>query len=58
MIEIFHKETGAVLSRLEVPALAGADLRYLALAGADLRGQDLSGAKLAFSDLTGADPVP
>jgi uncharacterized protein YjbI with pentapeptide repeats len=55
MIEIKHRETGAVLYRSERSSLAGADLTGAGLAGADLAGQYLEQAELTGADLTDAD---
>jgi len=69
MIEIKHRETGAVLHTVNAETLSGANLwgAYLSLAdlsgvylslanlsGADLSGADLSGAKLSGADLSRA----
>jgi hypothetical protein len=50
MIEIKHKDTGAVLHTVEADTLSGADL-----SGADLRWADLIGANLSWANLHGAD---
>ncbi len=60
MTEIFGREDGRVLLRLDGPSLERADLRRAILGGADLAGArltgaDLSGAYLAGSDLRNAD---
>jgi Pentapeptide repeats (8 copies) len=62
MIEIKHKETGAVLYRIDAPtlqeaALSGANLRGAQLSAAVLVGADLSYADLSEAVLTGANLV-
>ena len=59
MIEIRHKDTGAVLLRVEADTLEGADLSGSNLEGAMLWGANLTGANLAravlkHASLTGA----
>src|SRR2546425_6767476 len=59
MIEIKHKDTGAVLLRVEADTLEGADLSGSNLEGAMLWGANLTGANLAravlkHASLTGA----
>ena len=55
MIEIKHKETGAVLLTLAADCLAGENLDHSHLVGADLQGADLTGANLQGADLDNAD---
>ena len=60
MVEITHRDTGAVIATVNVASLAGADLAGADLAwanliGADLSGADLRGANLARAILFGAD---
>jgi pentapeptide repeat protein/TIR domain-containing protein len=60
LIEIRHKQTGAVLHRLEIETLEGASLSGLSLSGADLSGANLAGADLFgavcyHTDLRGAN---
>jgi uncharacterized protein YjbI with pentapeptide repeats len=59
MLEIHHRETGAVLLAWPEAALAGArlagrNLLFADLRGADLTAADLRGADLCSADLTGA----
>jgi uncharacterized protein YjbI with pentapeptide repeats len=46
MIDIRHKETGALLLQVNVETMAGIQLSDEVLRGADLRGADLRGAQL------------
>lgn len=55
MIEIRHKETGAVLHRLEADTLQGAKLAGLNLCSADLHGANLAGADLTGVVCSGID---
>ena len=62
MIEIKHRETGAVLHTVQADTLIGADLSGLDLRGSfligsDLRGADLRDACLIGADLRGANPI-
>ena len=55
MIEIKHRETGAILHTVNAETLSGANLWGAYLSLADLSGADLSGAKLSGADLSRAD---
>lgn len=52
---ISHRQTGALLFKLDGSTLAGADLSNQNLASADLRNSELRGANLSQSDLHLAD---
>ena len=54
MIEIKHKDTGAVLHTVEADTLSGADLRWADLSEATLSGAHLTGADLRWADLSEA----
>src|ERR1043166_9397185 len=54
MIEIRHKDTGAVLLQLTAISLHSADMQGADLRNADLRGENLTGADLQGTDLRGA----
>ena len=54
MLEIKHRDTGAVLLALDAVTLSGAKLYRADLSGAELSGADLSGANLSGANLSGA----